>query len=109
MKTCTVFVLVAFVILGMEMACAQKHPHKGGNRPGHCPNVPKGTVGICAEMCSGDDSCPRGMKCCSNGCGHVCKGAIHVVSINSSRADMGVNYSPVDFPGANGCSHVHCT
>uniref|UniRef100_A0A8C3XSL0 WAP domain-containing protein n=1 Tax=Chelydra serpentina TaxID=8475 RepID=A0A8C3XSL0_CHESE len=28
--------------------------------------------GICLEECSGDDSCPPGQKCCSNGCGHVC-------------------------------------
>uniref|UniRef100_G1QDK8 WAP domain-containing protein n=1 Tax=Myotis lucifugus TaxID=59463 RepID=G1QDK8_MYOLU len=77
MKTGTVFVLVAFVILGMEMAFAQKRPPGGGNRPGVCPKVPKDTAGICAEMCSGDYSCPRGMKCCSNGCGHDCRPAIH--------------------------------
>lgn len=55
---------------------------------GKCPEVPKGTVGICAEMCSGDDSCPKGMKCCSNGCGHVCQYAVFKVSIQS-RAPWG--------------------
>uniref|UniRef100_G1QA46 WAP domain-containing protein n=1 Tax=Myotis lucifugus TaxID=59463 RepID=G1QA46_MYOLU len=70
MKTGTVFVLVAFVILGMEMAFAQRG---GGDKPGLCPKVPKGTVGPCVEECSGDASCPSHLKCCSNGCGHVCK------------------------------------
>ncbi|OWK14512.1 hypothetical protein Celaphus_00000681 [Cervus elaphus hippelaphus] len=76
MKTVTVFVLLAFVVMGLEVAWAQKSPGKGRQRPGFCPELPKGTVGICVERCSGDDSCPVGMKCCSNGCGHVCKGAV---------------------------------
>ncbi|XP_045368249.1 WAP four-disulfide core domain protein 18 [Camelus bactrianus] len=73
MKTGTIFVLVAFIMVGMEVACAQRPPLRGRQRPGVCPEVPKGMAGICAEMCSGDESCPKGMKCCSNGCGHVCK------------------------------------
>uniref|UniRef100_G1Q5A6 WAP domain-containing protein n=1 Tax=Myotis lucifugus TaxID=59463 RepID=G1Q5A6_MYOLU len=76
MKTGTVFVLVAFVILGMEMAFAQRR-NGGESRPGLCPNLAKGTLGLCAEWCTGDESCPTGMKCCSNGCGHVCKPAVH--------------------------------
>ncbi|CAI9162599.1 unnamed protein product [Rangifer tarandus platyrhynchus] len=76
MKTVTVFVLLAFVIMGLEVAWAQKSPGKGQQRPGFCPELPKGTVGICVERCSGDYSCPEGMKCCSNGCGHVCKAAV---------------------------------
>uniref|UniRef100_A0A8C1P7K8 WAP domain-containing protein n=1 Tax=Cyprinus carpio TaxID=7962 RepID=A0A8C1P7K8_CYPCA len=39
-------------------------------KPGSCPK-PVG-FGLCAEMCSGDSSCPNNHKCCSNGCGHVC-------------------------------------
>uniref|UniRef100_A0A452HGW5 WAP domain-containing protein n=1 Tax=Gopherus agassizii TaxID=38772 RepID=A0A452HGW5_9SAUR len=39
-------------------------------RPGACPR-PQGP-GICVERCQGDNSCPPGQKCCSNGCGHVC-------------------------------------
>uniref|UniRef100_A0A9L0JTR1 WAP domain-containing protein n=1 Tax=Equus asinus TaxID=9793 RepID=A0A9L0JTR1_EQUAS len=31
---------------------------------------------VCAELCSGDGSCPRGQKCCSNGCGHSCQIAV---------------------------------
>lgn len=26
----------------------------------------------CLELCSLDEECPWGHKCCSNGCGHVC-------------------------------------
>ncbi|XP_059526462.1 WAP four-disulfide core domain protein 18-like isoform X2 [Myotis daubentonii] len=82
MRTGTVFVLVAFVILGMEMAFAQGRSNGGGDRPGLCPKLPKDAIGLCAEFCSGDESCPSGMKCCSNGCGHVCKPAIHVNAVD---------------------------
>ncbi|CAI9162598.1 unnamed protein product [Rangifer tarandus platyrhynchus] len=73
MKTGTIFVLVAFIIMGLEVACAQRSPIKGKQRPGFCPEVPKDSPGICLNGCSGDDSCPKGMKCCSNGCGYICK------------------------------------
>ncbi|XP_040079862.1 WAP four-disulfide core domain protein 18-like [Oryx dammah] len=72
MKTGTIFVLLAFIVRGLEVTWAHKSPVKGRQTPGFCPEVPKGTPGACAEMCSGDDSCPRGMKCCSNGRGHSC-------------------------------------
>lgn len=42
-------------------------------KPGSCPPLLPGTVGICLELCTGDFSCPGISKCCSNGCGHVCK------------------------------------
>uniref|UniRef100_A0A7N5JN51 WAP domain-containing protein n=1 Tax=Ailuropoda melanoleuca TaxID=9646 RepID=A0A7N5JN51_AILME len=74
MKTGAVFVLVAFITVGMELACAWRPPFR--ERPRGCPEVPKEVLGFCAEMCSGDQSCPRGMKCCSNGCGHVCQYAV---------------------------------
>ncbi|XP_041351293.1 papilin-like [Gigantopelta aegis] len=32
----------------------------------------KGFAGACVSMCRNDTSCPDNMKCCSNGCGHVC-------------------------------------
>ncbi|XP_030151712.1 WAP four-disulfide core domain protein 18-like [Lynx canadensis] len=67
MKTGAVYVLVGFVAVGMEMACV-----RGQERPGICPKVPQGVFGSCVEMCSGDESCPQRMKCCSNGCGHIC-------------------------------------
>uniref|UniRef100_A0A8D2BB82 WAP domain-containing protein n=1 Tax=Sciurus vulgaris TaxID=55149 RepID=A0A8D2BB82_SCIVU len=58
MKAGTVLVLGVFVALGMDMACARV--------------LPTSIFGICADLCSGDDSCPKGTKCCSNACGHVC-------------------------------------
>uniref|UniRef100_F6VSH5 WAP domain-containing protein n=2 Tax=Equus TaxID=9789 RepID=F6VSH5_HORSE len=47
-----------------------------GSRPRSCPQLPEGSAGVCAELCSGDGSCPRGQKCCSNGCGHSCQIAV---------------------------------
>ncbi|XP_016066156.1 PREDICTED: WAP four-disulfide core domain protein 18-like [Miniopterus natalensis] len=87
MKTGTVFVLVAFIAVGMEMAYA-RIPIKD-QRPGFCPEVPKGTFGICIESCSGDGSCPKGMKCCSNGCGHVCKTALRVKGGSGGHVEDG--------------------
>ena len=37
-----------------------------------CPAVEDGGFGTCAEECEFDVDCPRGHKCCSNGCGHTC-------------------------------------
>ncbi|CAH1799634.1 unnamed protein product [Owenia fusiformis] len=47
-----------------------------------CPKVPPGTSGMCVQMCSADDECPEKQKCCSNGCGHVCRDPV-------SRPDIG--------------------
>ncbi|XP_041519752.1 WAP four-disulfide core domain protein 18-like [Microtus oregoni] len=72
MKTPTVLVLVVLIATVMDTA----YPLSSSGRlqkPGTCPKVPPNTVGACVESCSGDDSCPGKMKCCSNGCGHVCK------------------------------------
>ncbi|CAD7705350.1 unnamed protein product [Ostreobium quekettii] len=41
-------------------------------KPGSCPPVRPNTIGICAELCTGDEDCPGKRKCCSNGCGSVC-------------------------------------
>lgn len=43
-----------------------------GEKPGQCPRLRPGTVGICVELCSNDFDCSGSQKCCSNGCGHVC-------------------------------------
>ncbi|XP_038184662.1 WAP four-disulfide core domain protein 18-like [Arvicola amphibius] len=66
MKTSTVLVLLAL------MACTLSST-TGLEKPGACPTLPPNSAGICIEKCSGDDSCPDKLKCCSNGCGHVCK------------------------------------
>ena len=42
-------------------------------KPGRCPPVPADIMGICPEMCTGDEGCMAETKCCSNGCGHVCR------------------------------------
>ncbi|XP_006891109.1 PREDICTED: WAP four-disulfide core domain protein 18-like [Elephantulus edwardii] len=76
MKTGIISVLAVFIMLGIQMSCAEKLPSRELQRPGRpgvCPEVPKGIFGTCVEECSGDEMCPTGMKCCSNGCGHVCK------------------------------------
>ncbi|XP_027281923.1 WAP four-disulfide core domain protein 18-like isoform X2 [Cricetulus griseus] len=70
MKTATVLVLVALIANVMDTSCALSSQ---GQKPGACPKLPPNTVGTCDEKCSGDGSCPGKMKCCSNGCGHVCK------------------------------------
>ncbi|XP_036051174.1 WAP four-disulfide core domain protein 18-like [Onychomys torridus] len=69
MKTATASVLVAFISIVMGTAWALSSP---GGKPGACPLLPPNTVGTCDKKCSGDKSCPGEMKCCSNGCGHVC-------------------------------------
>uniref|UniRef100_G3ULH9 WAP domain-containing protein n=1 Tax=Loxodonta africana TaxID=9785 RepID=G3ULH9_LOXAF len=61
MKTGMILVLVIFSTLGMEMACLQ-----AAKRPLYLS-------GICLNGCSGDESCPRRMKSCSNGRGQVCE------------------------------------
>ncbi|XP_076399155.1 WAP four-disulfide core domain protein 18-like [Peromyscus maniculatus bairdii] len=72
MKTATVLVLVAFFAIMMGAACALSSPEEL-QKPGACPVLPPNTFGTCDERCTGDDSCSGEMKCCSNGCGHVCK------------------------------------
>lgn len=45
-------------------------------RVGACP-IPRGG-GTCWDLCSFDEECPWGHKCCSNGCGCVCSGFLTV-------------------------------
>nr|XP_040126458.1 WAP four-disulfide core domain protein 18-like [Ictidomys tridecemlineatus] len=86
MKAATVLVLVGFVTLGMNMVCARNYfPSQELQDYGECPELPEGTYATCAEMCSGDDSCPMGMKCCSNGCGHTCQKAVFKIPPFSLR------------------------
>nr|XP_006995378.1 WAP four-disulfide core domain protein 18-like [Peromyscus maniculatus bairdii] len=80
MKTATILVLVALITMEMGKACALSS-HGELQKPGACPKVPPSTGGTCNERCSGDDSCPRKMKCCSNGCGHVCMRPVFKLSI----------------------------
>ncbi|XP_052218485.1 uncharacterized protein LOC127836087 isoform X7 [Dreissena polymorpha] len=45
-------------------------------KPGRCPRPRPGTVGICLQRCRSDNDCPGAQKCCSNGCGNECRGAV---------------------------------
>ncbi|XP_039770382.1 C-C motif chemokine 20-like [Ornithorhynchus anatinus] len=76
MKSGGLFLLAALLALGMDLIEALDIVQVGTPRSGACPNLPVGTIGMCAEWCSGDDSCPQGQKCCSNGCGHACMPAV---------------------------------
>ncbi|XP_034360895.1 WAP four-disulfide core domain protein 18-like [Arvicanthis niloticus] len=71
MKTATVLFLVALITVGMNITCALSSPKKL-EKPGACPKTSPRISGICIEMCSGDESCPGKMKCCSYGCRHIC-------------------------------------
>lgn len=42
-------------------------------KAGMCPVVLRGSLGPCLELCDTDSDCPSATKCCSTGCGHVCK------------------------------------
>ncbi|KAM7333980.1 hypothetical protein ACRRTK_007300 [Alexandromys fortis] len=81
MKTATVVVLLALITMEMDMACAQRYSPRGLQKPGACPKTPTAGVGPCLELCSGDDSCHGKMKCCNNGCGHICAVPVFEVSI----------------------------
>ncbi|WAR04794.1 Y4171-like protein [Mya arenaria] len=49
-----------------EIACIEKE--------GSCPKPwSYGKFAICIHMCDGDWDCPDKQKCCSNGCGKVCR------------------------------------
>ncbi|XP_057572680.1 WAP four-disulfide core domain protein 18-like [Hippopotamus amphibius kiboko] len=63
MKTGTIFVLVAFIVMGLQVVCAQR-PSRGRLRPGQCPSLKIGVVGPCFNRCTRDDMCPKPKKCC---------------------------------------------
>ncbi|GLG98106.1 Uncharacterized protein GBIM_04728, partial [Gryllus bimaculatus] len=79
-----VLVLLAVAALVMGPTEAQK--------PGRCPPVRPGQVGVCAELCTGDNSCSGNSKCCSNGCGHSCQRPVY----KSSDAARGAEVKPSD-------------
>ncbi|XP_033009798.1 WAP four-disulfide core domain protein 18-like isoform X2 [Lacerta agilis] len=67
--------LLLFFLMGLLTICVELPSAAGQKvRPGRCPR-PTG-FGTCDERCRSDASCPRGQKCCSNGCGHACTRAI---------------------------------
>ncbi|XP_071097116.1 uncharacterized protein [Haliotis cracherodii] len=57
--------------------CETRIPNQNINKSGMCPPRNSTMMGMCAEYCSSDASCPGAEKCCSNGCGHSCQQPIH--------------------------------
>ncbi|KAM6243177.1 uncharacterized protein M6G45_011497 [Spheniscus humboldti] len=60
---------------GCGLSCAP--PGTGSRRaavkPGACPVALRGSLGPCLELCDTDGDCPGAAKCCTTGCGHICK------------------------------------
>ena len=56
MKTGTIFVLVAFIVRGLEVACAQRPTSRE----------------ICVNECSEDRDCGKGKECMEDGCRRIC-------------------------------------
>ncbi|XP_013373791.1 PREDICTED: WAP four-disulfide core domain protein 3 isoform X1 [Chinchilla lanigera] len=63
------FLLKALLALGPLACCVTAAEHV---KEGECPF----DKNPCKELCQGDESCPAGQKCCSTGCGRVCRGDI---------------------------------
>ncbi|OWK50548.1 hypothetical protein RLOC_00013557 [Lonchura striata] len=47
--------------------------HHAAVKPGVCPTVLRGSLGPCLEQCDTDSDCTGDNKCCTTGCGHICK------------------------------------
>jgi len=60
---------VVYLLLTMQVLYLTAMP---GTKPGQCPRVEPETAGVCWEQCSSNADCSDDLKCCSNGCGHVC-------------------------------------
>uniref|UniRef100_A0A669P2P2 WAP domain-containing protein n=1 Tax=Phasianus colchicus TaxID=9054 RepID=A0A669P2P2_PHACC len=45
----------------------------GTAKSGACPVLLRGSLGPCLDRCDSDADCPGAKKCCTTGCGHVCK------------------------------------
>ena len=70
-----------------------------------CPPLPPDAIGICVELCSADDDCSEGEKCCSNGCGHVCTRAIPGPPLIQVCRFKGKVFRVGDsFPAGDGCN-----
>ncbi|XP_009075305.1 PREDICTED: WAP four-disulfide core domain protein 3-like, partial [Acanthisitta chloris] len=90
---------------GCGLACTPPDtgsPHATA-KPGTCPMVLRGSLGPCLELCDTDSDCPGDDKCCTTGCGHVCKQPIKGKPLTPCGANTPM--SPphpvtVTFPGA---------
>ncbi|OWA51574.1 hypothetical protein BV898_16051 [Hypsibius exemplaris] len=60
----------------VSTSSSESSPILGLEKVGSCPAVEESSPGafaICVEQCGSDENCPGDMKCCSNGCGHLCQ------------------------------------
>uniref|UniRef100_A0A3B4AX27 WAP domain-containing protein n=1 Tax=Periophthalmus magnuspinnatus TaxID=409849 RepID=A0A3B4AX27_9GOBI len=46
--------------------------------------TPVHLIPLCQNECSSDSECEGNLKCCSNGCGHVCKELIGNMSLRNT-------------------------
>ncbi|XP_041275151.1 WAP four-disulfide core domain protein 3 [Onychostruthus taczanowskii] len=60
---------------GCGLACTPPDTgsHRATVKPGVCPMVLRGSLGPCLELCDTDGDCTGDDKCCTTGCGHICK------------------------------------
>ncbi|KAM4762634.1 uncharacterized protein ACIQIH_015637 [Cyanocitta cristata] len=60
---------------GCGLACTPPDTgsHHATAKPGVCPMVLRGSLGPCLELCDTDSDCIGDNKCCTTGCGHICK------------------------------------
>ncbi|XP_070557411.1 balbiani ring protein 3-like [Ptychodera flava] len=77
---------------GNEVENTRRRGRAPCNKEGTCPAADPNTLGSCVEECSRDHDCEEDMKCCSNGCGHVC------VSMTAERPGK----CPAQEPGSLG-------
>ncbi|XP_033735426.1 papilin-like isoform X3 [Pecten maximus] len=64
-------------VSGCGRSCRSPHGETEEFKPGSCPIVPLGRMGVCVEQCRSDYECLSDQKCCSNGCGHTCQDIQH--------------------------------
>ncbi|XP_008519887.1 WAP four-disulfide core domain protein 3 [Equus quagga] len=62
------FLMKALLVLGSLASWVTAGKHEFAE----CPADPN----PCENLCDGDSSCPQGHKCCSTGCGRICRGDI---------------------------------
>lgn len=58
---------------GCDAQGCDAHGRSLAAKSGACPVVLRGSLGPCLERCDSDADCPGAKKCCTTGCGHVCK------------------------------------
>ncbi|XP_072940018.1 waprin-Thr1-like [Epargyreus clarus] len=65
--------MICSIVLAITLAHCQDCPPRRGS----CPTLPSGPAfGACVIACRDDSGCPEPKKCCSTGCGQVCKNPV---------------------------------